>query len=277
MKQSYCKFTVEKFPKRQFYTSCQAEGMQAIDVEDIAPTCNVLWCHGWGMDRHSFDAVASQMPPLIQHYFVDFAGFGSAQKPPRGWSVEDFAKDLASALREEIDCSLPVLLVGHSFGCTVALELEKWAPDLFDEVVMIAPPGIATGMRKVQRMYKKVLSVFFRSMRPYLSESWTNWWRRRIGSADYLASQGVMRESLVKVVSYDTAGSALLFSKRALLIGSDRDRITPASTIRELARVLPRGAFCQLSGYDHHSILTDGSHELAAQISEAIERMNSQK
>lgn len=288
----YSFLTKREVHQRTFYTSGQNSDLEEVtknctkdSTENCTknyrgPRCALLWCHGWGMDSHSFDALISLMPEDLEHYLVDFAGFGQAKLPPNGWGITDYAKDLEGALRSGdagFDRSLPVILIGHSFGCTVALELAKIAPDLFDQVVMIAPPGVALGWQKVKRSFKKSLAFLFRRARPYLSKEWVEKLRAVIGSADYLASQGVMRQCLVKVVSYDTESAAREFQKKALIIGSDRDQITPLSTLCALAGVMPRAAVVKLSGFDHHTILTEGSVGLVKRIKKVIEEVTQEK
>ncbi|QES45505.1 alpha/beta hydrolase [Streptomyces venezuelae] len=58
----------------------------------------------------------------------DLRGHGRSQRPPTGYTLEDFTDDLA-ALLDTLDVGEPVHLLGNSFGGTVALDFAVHHPE----------------------------------------------------------------------------------------------------------------------------------------------------
>jgi pimeloyl-ACP methyl ester carboxylesterase len=94
------------------------------------------------------------------------------------------------------------VLVGHSFGGRVAVRLAARSPELVRGIVLtgvplLRPQGAASkpppGFRALRLLNKW----------HFISNERMEQARRKRGSADYLAAQGVMREVLVKAVNED--------------------------------------------------------------------------
>ena len=74
---------------------------------------------------------------------VDLRGHGSSPRPTAGLSVADLATDVAETV--EATAGSPVdLLVGHSLGALVALELVAARPRLARRLVVEDPPGASS-------------------------------------------------------------------------------------------------------------------------------------
>ncbi|MFI7320983.1 alpha/beta fold hydrolase [Streptomyces venezuelae] len=58
----------------------------------------------------------------------DLRGHGRSERPPTGYTLEDFTDDLA-ALLDALDVTGPVHLLGNSFGGTVALDFAVHHPE----------------------------------------------------------------------------------------------------------------------------------------------------
>lgn len=268
----------KKIEKRDFYSYSQATSKTPVLLDTTTPEYNqekniqMIWCHGWGFQHSCFSHLIDQMPSHSTHWMVDFPGFGAAPAPEEGWSVTDYARDLAHALRVEqtLDTSKEIIFVGHSFGCRVALELEKYAPELFHHVIMIAPPGIAVGRLRMQQIFRRMLSRTYRFLRPYLPKKAVRYLQMYLGSTDYLAAQGVMRKTLVKVVAQDLACSASKFTKKTLVIASRADTQTPLDSVRALCQLMSKGMLCSLEHFTHTSLLTEGSCAVGRKIREFI-------
>jgi lipase len=85
------------------------------------------------------DDVAVLAPDLIGHGRSTYAA---------PWSIDANVTALASLIENEADG--PVVVVGHSFGCAVALHLAAQCPDLVSGLVLLDPAVALNG----QRMYE---------------------------------------------------------------------------------------------------------------------------
>jgi len=93
--------------------------------------------------RHSYRVIA-----------VDLRGHGFSDKPHQEYTVAGFADDLASLCRE-LRIQKPVV-IGHSMGGTVSLDLGARYGDLVSAVILIdsvilPPPAVVEGLRPLAR------------------------------------------------------------------------------------------------------------------------------
>jgi pimeloyl-ACP methyl ester carboxylesterase len=95
----------------------------------------ILLVHGWCTD-HTFFA------PQIEHFgrdhrvvAIDLRGHGASDAPRQDYTMAGFVADLAW-MCDELSLEKPIV-VGHSMGGTVALELAAAKPDFPAGIVMI--------------------------------------------------------------------------------------------------------------------------------------------
>ena len=129
---------------------------------------------------------------------LDLPGFGSSVQPTEPMGSSGYATVVLDAVTQWTG-SRRVLLVGHSFGGRVALQIAAAAADsvcgliiagtpLFRNQTSPRPPLLYRTVRRLNRL-------------GLASDSRLETARSRYGSADYLAATGVMREIFVKVVN----------------------------------------------------------------------------
>jgi pimeloyl-ACP methyl ester carboxylesterase len=163
------------------------------------PSTAVIALHGWGRNRADWNSTLQGYDALA----LDLPGFGATPHPDEGWSTGEYAAWLRECLEDSarFGGERPVL-VGHSFGGRVAVRLAATDPRLVRGLVLTGVPLLRpkTAARKPP--------FSFRAMRMlnkwhFISNERMEQVRRKRGSADYLAAQGVMREVLVKAVNED--------------------------------------------------------------------------
>src|SRR5690242_8394434 len=117
-----------------------------------------VFVHGWTCNHTHF-------APQIAHFArdhrviaVDLRGHGASDAPEQGYTVAGFADDVAW-LCEQLDVEQPVL-VGHSMGGTVVLDVAARHPDLPSAVVMVdaAPIVAMSGAVEVAAQLVEVFS-----------------------------------------------------------------------------------------------------------------------
>ena len=159
----------------------------------------IVYLHGWGRSRRDFAEVASQRPGMSP----DLPGFGSSVQPPGAMGSSGYATVVLEAITEWTG-SDRVVLVGHSFGGRVALQIAATAPHSVSGLIIAGTPLFRNHTsRKPPLWYRSVRKL---NKLGLASDARLDSARKRYGSADYLAATGVMREIFVKVVneSYET-------------------------------------------------------------------------
>jgi pimeloyl-ACP methyl ester carboxylesterase len=238
----------------------------------------VVALHGWGRDRSDMGAVVAGLPGTVA--CLDLPGHGTSPAPPEAWNGHDYATavggvidelvaDVAKRVAEAGDDPGPVgrvLLVGHSFGGRVSVCLAADRPELVSALVLAgvpllrretaAPGRPALGFRVARRLHAWHL----------LSDARMEALRQRYGSADYAASQGVMRQVLVVSVgeSYDDELARLQCP--VALVWGENDTAAPVDIACRAQDII--GTPCTLDvvdgvGHDVHTDRPDLLHDRA--------------
>jgi pimeloyl-ACP methyl ester carboxylesterase len=95
----------------------------------------LLALHGLASNARWWDLVADRLVPAHRVIAVDLPGHGRSDRPDTGYDFDTVSADLAALLG--VVHPAPVVVVGHSWGATVALSFAVDHPDLALGVVCI--------------------------------------------------------------------------------------------------------------------------------------------
>ena len=267
-------------PKPTLTSPRLSSSLQSSNRDQEAKTAlDLIWGHGWGQSGQSMMALSSHLCLRARHYFVDFPGFGQARLPSEPLTTQMYAQDLVAALEQQglagENKERRRVYIGHSFGGRIALELTAQFPDLFDGIVMIAPPGLLPWKQRWGRALSFLPSRLFSLLSPFLSEPQRELWRRRLGSRDYVQASHELRRTLVQVLKQDLRHLAKLHravSPPSLIIGGEDDQECPPAHLRLLAsKMAPTTKLHLLPRLGHLQLLDRGAPLLAHIIEPWIE------
>ena len=202
---------------------------------------DVVALHGWGRTGKDFAQILGGMNALAVH----LPGFGSAPPPPEAWAPAQYA----TWLSQGIDPDRPPVIVGHSFGGRIAVRLAARHPHLVKSLVLT---GVPFGKREpgkkppVQLRLAKTLRAM-----GLVTESRVDALRRKFGSADYNAAQGVMRDVLVKAVNEDYFDDLARIPHHVDLVWGELDVPAPLALAHQADSVLARSALTVVTGSAH--------------------------
>jgi len=100
---------------------------------DVPPS--ILLVHGLASNARIWDLLAPLLAPNFRLVAIDQRGHGLSDKPDDGYDLATIAGDLAGAIGA-LGWSRP-LVVGHSWGANVALQLAADHPDLPAGIVLL--------------------------------------------------------------------------------------------------------------------------------------------
>jgi pimeloyl-ACP methyl ester carboxylesterase len=220
----------------------------------------VIALHGWRRDHTDFEPVVGPASPggTLDAVAPDLPGFGATPAPDRAWGSDDFAAAVARMAEPGPGATRPmgpVVVLGHSLGGRVAVALAATRPDLVAGLVLSGAPLLprpggptrsAWSFRAVRRLARMGLvpaAVLERA-------------RQRYGSDDYRAASGVVRDTLVRVVSerYDEQLAAV--SCPVELVWGDDDTAAPLSVAEALVTRLPGANLVVCPGAGHLTPVT---------------------
>ena len=112
--------------------------------------------HGFGDHLMTWRAVFDRLATSHRVIAFDLPGFGVSEKPDGKYTL-DAQTDRVRSLLENVPG--PVVLVGHSMGGEIALNVALADPDRVQSLVLIAPAGFDVGLAGVQQ---RVLALFRR-------------------------------------------------------------------------------------------------------------------
>ena len=106
----------------------------------VTPARSALFLHGVGSSSDTWWRVREDLADLgWETLALDLPGHGERPVPPTG--LRDLA-DLSADVREQVADSRFDVLVGHSLGAIVALDLAAAHPGLVNQVVIVDPPAL---------------------------------------------------------------------------------------------------------------------------------------
>ncbi len=137
----------------------------------------VIWLHGWGRRAQDFAAAANDVALKgIASVALDLPGFGSSPPPAAAGGARAYAEMVLPTLREIGDG--PFVVVGHSFGGTVACVLAANHPELVRALVLTGAPLLRVPSTKSSPVAVPPASLASRAP----ASSTTSAWNRRARS-----------------------------------------------------------------------------------------------
>ncbi len=211
----------------------------AVLAERTGDDPKVLALHGWGRTR------ADWLPALTRPALaLDLPGFGASPEPSSAWGSREYAELLAPLLS-----SGGWTVAGHSFGGRVAVQLAAGWPSLVDKVVLTGVPLLrqpASGKAPLGfRLAKRANALGL------LSDEKMEAQRRKRGSADYRAAQGVMRDTLVRLVNEDYRDLLPGITAPVELVWGSADTAASLAMAREAVTLFPQATLTVAEGSGH--------------------------
>lgn len=200
----------------------------------------VVFLHGWGSDSSIWkDQVASCPQATLT---IDLPGFGQSPEPEQVLTVSDYT----AAVREVIGkCGVgEVVLVGHSFGGQVAVELATQEPAWLAGLVLVASASVRQERRpllsKVGEFFGPVFRLpLLRALRPTIYQ-WLG--------ADLPPESAVMRATMRNVQREDQRHKVDEIKVPTQLVWGDSDTATPLVDGELLAERIEKSQLTVLTG-----------------------------
>ena len=229
-------------------------------------TPSVLALHGWRRTHRDFAAAfdrqgAAGIPGAVA---PDLAGFGAAPPPPEPWGSTDYARQLVALFEEPGLLTDRVVLVGHSFGGRVAVRLCGLVPDRIERVVLTGVPLLDRQGRRTRPAAPFRIGRRLHRM-GLVSGARMEALRRRHGSPDYRAAEGVMREVFVRLLGESYTEDMAAIRCPVDLVWGAADAEVPIEVAERARPLFAAATLRRLEGVGHLTP-TEAPDELLAAV-----------
>ena len=223
----------------------------------------IVLLHGWGSSAELMRPIARALSDVRRVYNVDLPGHGHSPAPPVPWGVPEHAELVRQLVAERTKEA--VTIVGHSNGGRIALYMAS-EPSMAHRVrrlVLVAPSGM-TPLRTRGYYFRKSLAQTLKApfdlLPPDFREPGLDWLRhslawRALGSSDYRALDGVMRETFVKTVNCYLDERVGRIEVPCLVFWGDQDEAISRHQMDVLEEKIPDAGLVVLPGAGHYAFL----------------------
>ncbi|MBA3425213.1 MAG: alpha/beta fold hydrolase [Rubrobacter sp.] len=229
--------------------------------------------HGNFAGKSWWRELLADPPTGIRLTAPDLSGFGESRAGPDfAPSIPRYARSLAGFL-DASDIERPVL-VGHSFGGAVAVQLALSDPERFPAMFLLSPAPL-TGLHTPRYVYPRLKSYRHdhRGLRRALRRTMITRVPPYLDDLVYEAQMmhpanftGNARE----LSAWDVSTKVRYFENPVLVISGNRDTLVSSSSARAIAHAFPRGKYFDL-GSVGHSPHIEAPHLTRSLLSQLVE------
>jgi len=195
----------------------------------------VIWLHGWARRGEDFAAAANELAHRgVASVALDLPGFGASPAPTSAGGARHYAELVMPALREIGDG--PFVIVGHSFGGTVACVLAAQHPEVVRALILTGAPLLRSPSSRTSPISYRVQRWLH--ARGVVSDTRVEAARQRYGSSDYRNAAGVMRDVLVASVNESYEDELSRLDVPVTLLWGEADREVPLDVATRASALL---------------------------------------
>lgn len=201
--------------------------------------------HGIGMGRSVFADLARHLGDG-EVIAVDLPGYGEAPEPARVLTIERTADLVSAYVRERV--RTPAVVVGHSMGAQVALEMAVRHPDVVERIVLIGPTVEPSARSAPQQLWRLLRDIAVESPRVIAR-----------GAREYVRAGPRLRAKFRAMLVHRPEAVLGKAQVPALVLRGEDDLVAPQNWCRRVADTLPEGRLAEVSGHGHETMIRDAA------------------
>ena len=201
--------------------------------------------HGIGMGRSVFADLERHLGDGEVVAF-DLPGYGEAPEPRRVLTIERTADLVAAYLRARV--RTPAVVIGHSMGAQVALEVAVRHPALAERIVLIGPTVDPTARTAPRQLWRLLRDIAVES--PVVIAR---------GAREYLRAGPRLRAKFRAVLRHRPEDVLPRVRMPALVLRGEDDIVAPQQWCRRIADTLPEGRLAEVAGHGHETMIRDAA------------------
>lgn len=236
------------------YMHIDIDGLN-INYIDEGKGRHVLLLHGWGGSIQTMMPIFNILKEKFRVVALDLPGFGNSDIPKEPWNSYDYAECINKFI-EKLNLN-EIILFGHSHGGRISIVLAS-KYNFVKKLILIDSAGIIP-KRKAKyyikvywfKMLKKIYLTFpLKNKQEKLDKFY-----KKFGSRDYRDAEGVMRQTMVKVINDNLLRLLSDIKAPTLLIWGENDEDTPLYMGEMMEKEIPDSGLVILKGAGHYSYI----------------------
>ena len=231
-----------------------------INYEQLGSGPDLLMLHGWGYDLTLLMPLARALASSFRITLADMPGHGLSPEPKEAITVFDYA-ELVYGLLQTLSIESTYLL-GHSFGCRLAIILAAKHPEKIKKMVLCGAAGVLPKRSAAYylKVYRYKIGKFFIKT---FAKGKLEKWQQSKGSEDYQKLSPVMKASFSAIVNQDLTPLLKDIQAPVFLIWGEKDTATPLYMAQVMEQEIPDCAKVVYSGRTHYAFLEESARTLA--------------
>lgn len=213
----------------------------------------IVLLHGIGMGRTVFADLADHLDENQWVLALDLPGFGEAPEPARVLTMERTADLVAAFLRRRN--ATPAVLVGHSMGTQVAVEVAVRHPELVDRLVLIGPTVNRRERTVARQLMRLVQDLAIESPRVIA-----------VGAREYLRAGPHLRAKLRAMIVHHPEDAYPKVAAPTLVVRGEKDFVASREWCAFVTTSIPGARSTEVPRRGHEAMIRD-----ATPVARAIE------
>ena len=214
----------------------------------------IVLIHGIGMGMGIFADLISHLGDDAWTIALDLPGYGGAPEPRRVLTMQRTADLVAALLRDR--GTGPAVLLGHSMGTQIAVEVAARHPQLVDRLVLVGPtvdPRERTAWQQVLRLLQ---DVAIESPKVIVR-----------GTREYLRAGPRLRTKMNAMIVHRPEAVYPLITVPTLVLRGEKDCVASRDWCAFVTTSIPGARAAEVRGHGHETMIRD-----AAPAAREIER-----
>ena len=260
---------------------CMISGA-AVQIEELPPLhavtlgstgSTIVMLHGWGRSLEALRPLGELLAKDYRVVLIDLPGFGRSPTPHGasneggGWGTLEYSDRVKSYLDQSGICEC--ILLGHSFGGRICVQLASRYPQLATGLVLIGSHGLKRTRPLRDEVRVRLIKALTSTAKAIDgitgSRIFAHYLAPKFGSRDYKAA-GDLRKTLVKTVTEDLSSQVPNITAPTLLLWGAEDKETPLDLARSFNRLIAGSTLHVFPNKGHEPFADVGSHLLANYI-----------
>lgn len=224
---------------------------------------SILFLHGWGQDKMSFEKIYSILDEnWVSYIWLDFPGFWMSDFPASDFSIFDYA-NFTNDFIDKIWLVKPVLL-WHSFWWRICIILWSSFKNI-SKIVLIWAAWIKPKVNKIRLIITNIWKIMFSL--PWLKWIW-NKIKARVWSLDYQNSWK-LKQIFLNTINEDLKPLLSKIKYQTFLIRGEKDTETPMQDWEIMNKLIPNSKL-KIYVDGTHFVFQENSVSVASEILEFI-------